>query len=87
MIENSNETNLRSVTTKVTVRDAHSVVKTYTERIQRYCVTQFPIKYSHIIGIPMFTIGRYTGADALLINKCSQMLLNSRRNPGNGKRC
>lgn len=35
-IEKRSETNLRSVTTKVTVKELHSAVKTYTELMQTY---------------------------------------------------
>lgn len=43
-MENSNDINLRSVTTSVTVNDVHSVVRTNTELMHMYCVIQFAIK-------------------------------------------
>lgn len=44
MIEKINEKNFLKVITSVTVRDVHSVVKTNTELMHRYCVRTFPIK-------------------------------------------
>lgn len=43
--------NLRSVTTSVTVKEAHSDVRTYTLRMQMYCVTMLPARYAQSLGI------------------------------------
>ena len=43
--------NLRSVTTSVTVKEAHSDVRTYTLRMQMYCVTRLPARYAQSFGI------------------------------------
>ena len=50
MIEMIRLTNLRRVSTKVTVSDEHSVVSTNTELMHTYCVSVLPSKYSQISG-------------------------------------
>lgn len=79
--------NLRNVTTSVTVNDAHSVVKTNTELMHKYCVKQFAIKKIHKIGIVAPTNGMATDSLAFAMATCSAMLLYIKRNPGNGSKC
>ena len=60
MMEKMRLANFLSVTTNVTTKEGHSVVKVNTPRIQTYCVIQFPRMYSHILGtgsIPNTRIG------------------------------
>lgn len=42
---------MRSVTTSVTVKEEHSDVRTYTLRMQMYCVTMLPTRYAQSLGI------------------------------------
>lgn len=85
-IENSNDTNLRNVTTSVTVNDEHSVVNTNTEPMHMYWVRQLASSQTQAIGITMpGTMVEGSVADAILM--CSQMLLYSNKKPGNGNRC
>lgn len=79
--------NLRSVTTRVTVNDAHSVVNTNTELMHKYCVTQFAIKKIHRIGIDVPTSGTAIDSLALAMATCSAILLYINKNPGNGNKC
>lgn len=72
-IENSNDTNLRNVTTSVTVSDEHSVVSTYTELMHTYWVTTLPIMYSHWLGTASPISGTAIGTLAEAICKCCQM--------------
>lgn len=85
-IENSNDTNLRKVTTSVTVSDVHSVVNTNTEPMHIYCVKQLAMSQIHAIGrvIPGKTVAGSVD-DAIVM--CSQMLLYSNKKPGSGNRC
>lgn len=85
MIENSSETNFRSVTTNVTVNELHSVVRRNTELMHRYWVRAFAITQNHKMGIEI--PATETGSLALAIAICSAMLLYSSKNPGNGNKC
>lgn len=42
-MENKSDTNLRNVTTSVTVSEEHSEVKTYTEHMHMYWLSTSPI--------------------------------------------
>jgi hypothetical protein len=55
-MENSSDANFRKVTTNVTVKLAHSVVRIKTAEMQMYCVSVLQTKYSNNCGIP--TVGR-----------------------------
>lgn len=79
--------NLRSVTTRVTVNDAHSVVSTNTELMHKYCVKQLAIKKIHTIGIAAPISGMATGSLAFAMATCSAILLNINKKPGNGNKC
>ncbi len=50
-MENKSERNFLKVTTKVTVRLAHSVVNTNTADMHMYWVTTLAARYSHMLGI------------------------------------
>ena len=53
--------NFLSVTTRVTVRLAHSVVRTNTDEIQTYWVVTLASRYSTMMGRLMFSWGMVTG--------------------------
>lgn len=57
IIENNREKNFLRVITKVTVNEAHSVVKIYTLLMHIYCVMTLRIKKAHSMGIPRFKKG------------------------------
>lgn len=54
--------NLRSVTTSVTVKEAHSDVRTYTLRMQMYCVMRLPARYAQSFGIWKLKSNKTKGA-------------------------
>lgn len=85
-MEMSSDTNLRSVTTRVTVNDEHSVVNTNTEPMQMYCVTQLASSQIHDCGKLMPKANSVGGVWPAMF-RCSQMLLYSKKKPGSGSRC
>ena len=83
-MEKRSETNFLKVTTKVTVRLAHSVVRTKTAEMQRYWVKMLPIKKSNMLG----TNGMMgSGAEDMTMFQWLRMSGASRRNPGRGRAC
>uniref|UniRef100_A0A8W7Q278 Uncharacterized protein n=1 Tax=Anopheles coluzzii TaxID=1518534 RepID=A0A8W7Q278_ANOCL len=85
-IENSSDTNLRSVTTSVTVSEEHSVVSTYTELMHTYCVSTLPSRYSQVMGRDTPRAGIACSGLALASCTCSQMLPASSAKKGSGSR-
>ena len=49
-MENSSEQNFLSVSTRVTVSDAHSVVRMKTALMQMYWVKVFSARYTSMLG-------------------------------------
>lgn len=63
-MEKTRLTNLRRVTTRVTTKEGHSLVRMKTPLIQMYCVIQLPRMYNHILGTAMLgsTYANVTGS-------------------------
>lgn len=82
IIENNKEKNFLSVITKVTVKDAHSVVSMYTLLMHIYCVTTLSNKKPHNSGTPAFKKGTWKVSLFVALLACSIKLEEYIRNPG-----
>ena len=84
-IEKMRLRNFLRVTTRVTVRLAHSVVRTNTEAMQTYCVVTLARRQRNMTGTVRLTTGRVTGVEVTARDKWWLMSLYSSKNPGRGR--
>lgn len=77
------------MTTRVTVRDEHSVVRVKTDLAQTYCIMAIANKYIQHFGMrtEVTKSGTSIGADALKAAAWNLISLYSIRKPGNGRAC